>query len=287
MEKALFYALIFVLGFVAVSLVSFWLVVRPPRLVISATPEQYHLPARDVLIPTADGLKLSGWFIPGEDTRSSGAALVLLHGYPADKADMLTLARALHPSFSLLLMDLRYFGKSGGRFTTLGLKERDDLKRTLDFLSERGYEQIGVFGFSLGGAVGIMTAAEDSRIAALAAYAPFADLRLIGQETYARLWLLKYPLVELLIFWAELFFGGSITDPSPFSASSKLSVPVFIIASRADEQISFRHAELLRAALRENPQVEFYFLERGLHGELPLDFEERLRRFFLNHLPGS
>ena len=280
MERALIYALIFLAGFAAVSIIAFAIIIRPPGIEISGTPSTYHLPAEDVTIVTADGLKLAAWFIPREDGRRDAPAILLLHGYPAEKSDMLPLASRLYKHFPILLLDLRSFGDSEGAYTTLGVRERDDVKRAVRFLKEEGAPAVGVFGFSLGGAVGLTTAAEDSRVRAVAAYAPFSDLRTLGYESYARLWLLKYPLVELMLFWADLLFGGSAREPSPISAAGTLSIPVFLAASREDEQIPFSHAERLRAALAKNPAAEFYFFDQGRHGELPSDFESRLIRFF-------
>ena len=94
----------------------------------------------------------------------------------------------------MLLVDQRYFGSSEGRATTLGFRERDDLKRMVDFLESRGATSVGVFGFSLGGAVAMLTAAEDPRIRAIVAYAPFADLRALGQEVYGWMWVARYPV---------------------------------------------------------------------------------------------
>src|SRR3990172_3112966 len=127
------------------------------------------------------------------------------------------LAAALSPRFTTLLMDLRYFGQSGGHATTLGLRERRDLARVLDFLAARGISRAGVFGFSLGGAVALMTAAGDPRIAAVVAYAPFADLEALGLELYAWMGPLRYPLVRLITLWGRLFLGGDLTRPSPLS----------------------------------------------------------------------
>ena len=278
------YLAVFIIGFIAVSLWSFWLAVRPPRISIPGTPADYGLAAEELTIETADGLTLSSWLIRGQNHREAGPAVILLHGYPAEKSDMLSIARALHPSFTTLLLDLRYFGKSQGRSTTLGLREREDLSRAIEVLAARAFQPIGVFGFSLGGAVGILTAAEDERIKAVAAYASFSDLRTLGYETYSSLWILKYPLVELMILWGKLFLGGDVTRPSPSDIALKLSIPVLLIHSRQDEQISFRHAELLRQSLAKNQKAEFLFQERGRHGELPPDFDERLIEFFKRHL---
>lgn len=278
--RVFLYSALLITGFVGVSLWSFWLAVRPPRLIVPLTPNDYKLPAEEVTIVTADGLRLSAWFIP----RPGAPAVILLHGYPAEKADMLPLAAALHPRFATLLMDLRYFGKSQGHSTTLGFLERSDLRRAVDFLEVRGFGRVGVFGFSLGGAVAMLTAAEDRRIRAVAAYAPFADLKALGHDLYSALWVLKYPLVELMVFWSWLFLRMEVAKLSPIVAARALPAPVFLIHSRRDEQIPFRHAELLQDALANNPNAEFYFTERGGHGELPRDFEARLTQFFRKHL---
>ncbi len=278
--KIALYAALLLSGFVALSLWSFWFTVRPPRLTIPFSPRDYHLQAEEVTITTDDGLKLSAWLIP----RSGAPAVILLHGYPAEKTDMLPVAAALHPHFATLLVDLRYFGKSEGRATTLGFRERHDLKRAVDFLIDRGFTRVGVFGFSLGGAVAIVAAAEDARIQAVAAYAAFADLNRLGYEIYAPLWLLKYPLVWLVRLWARLSLGGDVTTPSPEMAARTLSIPVLIIHSRDDEQIAFRHAERLQRALTNASRAEFYFMERRRHGELPPEFGEHLGKFFLKHL---
>ena len=275
--KLLLYALVAGGGFLLASLLTFWLAVRPPRLVIPFAPRDYRLAVEDVTITTDDGLRLAGWLAP----RPGAPAVILLHGYPAEKADMLPLAAALAPRFTVLLFDQRYFGRSGGRATTLGLRERRDLSRAIDFLAARGLGPVGVFGFSLGGAVALLAAVEDPRINAVAAYAPFADLRLLGHELYAWLWLAKYPFVGMMRVWSRVVFGADLTRPAPAEAAARLAIPVLLIASREDEQIPFAHAERLRQALARNPRAEFEFMDRGRHGVLPPDFEARLARFFL------
>lgn len=278
MKKIILYILIFILGFIGVSLWSFWIVTHPPKLILNRTPADFNLLGEEVTLITKDNIKLSAWLIEPEP--SIKKVIILLHGYPAEKADMLSIASALYPDFSVFLLDLRYFGNSDGKYTTLGVKERLDVRAALDFLESRGYERVGIFGFSLGGSVGLVSAAEDSRILSVATYAAFSDLRKLGWETYSNLFVLKYPLVELMIFWSNLFFGTAVTEVSPLKVAKDITVPVFIIHTKEDEQISFSHAKRLQNALAHNKEVEFYFPERGLHGELPLDFNDRLKNFF-------
>lgn len=277
------YLALAVLGVIAFSLWSFWLTVRPPRLILSETPQSYRLPSEDVTIVGDDGVKLAAWLIPRSGASNATAAepvVIVLHGYPAEKADMLPIALALHPRFTTLLVDLRYFGKSEGRATTLGFRERRDLARAVDVLASRGVTRIGVFGYSLGGAIGLMTAAEDPRIRAVAAYAPFSDLRALGQQIYSGLSLFKYPLVELMILWTRVFLGADITRPSPVAAATRVSVPVLLMHNPADDQIPFSHAQSLRQALASNPKAEFVFEGPGRHNDLVGDFGQRLSDFF-------
>jgi uncharacterized protein len=274
--KPALYAVLVVAGVLLAGLAGFGLAVRPPRLAIPLRPEDYRFAVERVTIRADDGVALAGWFAP----RPGAPALILLHGYPAEKADLLPLATALAPQFATLLVDQRYFGDSGGVATTLGFRERGDLKRAVDFLESRGTTSVGVFGFSLGGAVAILTAAEDPRIRAIAAYAPFADLKLLGQDLYGWMSLLRYPFVETMLVWSRVLLGADITRPTPADAAARLAVPVLLVHSRQDEQIPFHHAERLRAALAANARAEFEFIEHGRHGELPAGFEGRLVRFF-------
>lgn len=265
------------------SLLGFWLAVRPPRLAVPLAPADVGLEVQAAEVRADDGVRLAGWLAP----RPGAPGLILLHGYPASKADLLPLAAALAPRFTVLLADLRYFGDSGGSVTTLGVRERGDLRRWVDGLERRGIRPVGVFGFSLGGAVALLGAAEDPRIRAVAAYAPFADLGQLGREAYAHLWLLRHPLVELMRLWGRLFLGADLTRPTPAEAAGRLTVPVLLVHSRQDEQISFTHAERLQAALAANPAARFEFVADGRHGHLGTDFARRLEDFFAGHLAGQ
>ena len=127
-----------------------------------------------------------------------------------------------------------------------------------------------------------MQATKDLRIAAVVSYASFADLTLLGKDAYARLLVIREILIPLMKFWAGLLWGVD-TANSPQKAAQNMQTPILIIHTKPDEQIPFHHAELLRDALKNNQRAEFYFPEKGLHGELPADFEERVKNFFLKY----
>ncbi len=274
------YLITAVLLFVIISLLNTYLVLKPRKIYSDLTPTMFNLPAEDIQIETEDDITLSGWYIPSPLNEQ---VIIFLHGYPAEKSDLLPIAAEFYPDFSLLLMDLRYFGQSDGEFTTLGVREVSDLSQTVTWLENRGYEKIGVFGLSLGGAIAIKTARVDERISAIATYGTFADLRQLGQEIY-RLPLIGPAIVEMMIVWSRLYIGESPADISPSDSARYVTQPVWLSHSRADEQINFRHAEKLRESLNHNSQGEFYFFPSLPHGAIPADYTLKLKGFFQKHL---
>jgi len=260
---------------------NFYSVTHPKQIIIPLTPADFNLPHEEILLTTEDGLRLSAWFMEAPPAEE---ALIILHGYPAEKSDMLSIAFGLYPNFTLLLLDMRSFGGSGGTRTTFGIEERRDVRAGVDFLLSRGYEKIGVFGFSIGGAVAILAAAEDERITAVASYASFSDLEALGEKAYSNLGVLKKPMIQLMLLWARIVFGESLRDISPLKALEHLDIPILLVHSKSDETIPFAHALRLKGALSANREAEFYFPEERLHGTLPLEFYTKLTAFFKKSL---
>jgi uncharacterized protein len=123
----------------------FYISIRPPKIVSSITPRELNMPHEQVSFTTADGLTLRGWFIPS--AKKADKTLILLHGYPADKGNILPALAFLHADFNLLLFDFRYLGESEGHYSTAGAKEVEDLLAAIRFLKRRGIKEVGVWGF--------------------------------------------------------------------------------------------------------------------------------------------
>src|SRR5579862_6680092 len=84
----------------------------------------------------SDGLRLRAWFFEGSKDRTPA---LVVHGLGDSIESYVDYARTLvrlgHPT---LLLDLRAHGGSEGRYTTLGGKERDDVRAGIAFLEDRG-----------------------------------------------------------------------------------------------------------------------------------------------------
>lgn len=273
--KIVIYSSIFVL---VVSGYLFFSSIRPPRFVSSWTPADFGLTYQDVTLRTKDGIDLSAWFIPAP---GSDKAIILCHGYPADKGNILGLARILHPAYNLLFFDFRAMGKSGGRVTTVGFRETDDLAAAIDYLELRGIKKIGVYGFSMGGAVALM--AEDHRVAAVVSESAFANLELIIDDIYRKFGFCKYPFILATKLYARVFLGVAVTEVSALSVISRRHIPIFIMHSERDSQIPAAHARMLHQA---NPSTILWIVPGVDHGENldQKEYRDRIRSFFSDHL---
>ena len=141
-----------------------------PRTDVGATtPADRGLTYRDVEFRTADGVRLSGWYVPSR----AGAAVVLLHGAGSTRSSVLDHAVVLGRSgYGVLLFDARGHGRSGGRAMDFGWYGDADIAAAVTFLQAQpdvDGERIAAVGMSMGGEEAIGAAAGDARIKAVVA----------------------------------------------------------------------------------------------------------------------
>ena len=141
------------------------------------TPSDLGLRYETVQFTAVDDTMLTGWYLPS----SNGAAIILLHGYSGHRALMLPQAEALaQAGFGVLLYDLRGHSDSGGNQRTFGWADVADVAAAVHFLQAQpdvAPEQIGIFGFSMGGQIGLRAAAQLDNLQAVAVDGPgFANV---------------------------------------------------------------------------------------------------------------
>lgn len=277
MKKIAIYTGIFLIGFVAVSFWAFYLLISPPNIEIERNGVEANIPKESITLTTEDGINLSGWFAPSKEREK---AVILLHGYPAEKTDMLGIASKLHPEFSVLLLDLRSFGDSQDTYTTLGIKEQKDVTAATKFLKEKGYDKIGIYGVSLGSTASLLSANNNNHIDAVGVDTSFSDIKALGYRTYSPLWIIKYPLVETMGLWGKLIFGTSIKS-AIYDSAEKLEKPILLTRLQKD-RFSVEHTLKMKELLKNNKRAEFFFPEWE-NTEIK-SLEERIKQFFLDNL---
>ena len=307
-----------IFGPALLALAGFLYLTQPPRYVGRETPATRGWDYEELTLETSDGVRLHAWFIPAalqtagadgsalpeghpqgmaaanpatpDESGRTRPAIIMVHGYPFDKSDLLGVADDLHDTYDLLLFDLRSFGQSEGARTSLGHHERHDMIAATAYLQQRGIDRIGVWGFSLGGAVTLLTLPEAPSLRAAVVDSPFADLRTMALDYY------HLPVVNhVLVFYTDLLsrlvFGTPLADVSPARAAAQADRPLLLIHGDQDTTIPPHHFEQLRSALADNGAAEFWLVAGSghtqSHSSQPDLYRARLRAFFAQHLGPS
>jgi pimeloyl-ACP methyl ester carboxylesterase len=257
----------------------------------------------DVRAP--DGTLLKGWKVRPKNP--NGSWVLLFHGVADNRIGVIGQSEfLLLAGYSIIMMDARAHGASGGPIATYGWLERNDTRAIIDALfdSERvpclsiqwsgpgspcpAPKHIFALGESMGAGIALQSAAVDPRIEAVVAEAPFASLR---EASYDYAGLQKYPLLGKTLFapgaWAMLYRGERIAgfpvaEVSPQNAVAARPFPVLLICDENDVVLPCRHAEMIYAAARGPKQlwrvpVAFHTAALGFQ---PEEFRRRVLAFF-------
>lgn len=273
--------LIFIaLWLIIFSLFTFYTSVFTPQkgmYLTNLTPSDLGLKYEEVAFKSDDGIRLSGWFIPSNKSKT---AIIVMHGYPADKANLLGIAEFLAKEFNVFLFDFRSFGKSEGKYTTAGYLERKDLTGAIEYLEkEKNLTKIGLYGFSLGGAVALMT--NHDNVKAIVTDSAYAKLSNIVRHMYRIFFIFKYPLAYLTKLYGILFLKINFDDVSPAGNIKNIKVPILVIHAEKDSTIEVDEAYLLHDA---NKEAKLWIVENAGHGMThsinPAEYEKRVVGFF-------
>lgn len=284
--------LLWILALVALlPLANLLLGIHPPTFKTDDDPDRYGLPYEEVSFTTSDGLTLRGWFIPAplHTGRRPCGTILVGHGYPFDKANILHHVIFLHASFNLLLFDFRYFGESDGWYTTVGVHETRDVDAAVAYLKQRAgveSDRIGALGFSMSAATFIM--ANHPNIRAIVADSAYARLEgVVARQFFYAPGPLKWPFVALTKLYARLLLGVDVSRASPADAARRLRSPLLLIHGSADSQIPVEHARQIEAAA--NPALTDVWIVPGAnhgfaHRLEGSRYELHVREFFKQHL---
>ena len=162
-----------------------------PDRTLVATPAAAGLEYEEVWFDAADGVKLHGWYVPGEPGRP---VLLFCHGNAGNishRIDNLWHFRRL--GLSALIFDYRGYGRSQGRASEEGTY--NDGRGALNWLRGRGWqpERMIYFGRSLGAGIAVQLALETPP-GALVLETPFPSIATMGWH--------HNPILYLLLGWA-------------------------------------------------------------------------------------
>jgi fermentation-respiration switch protein FrsA (DUF1100 family) len=204
-----------------------------PSKEIRGTPADLGLSYEWVALETADGERLSAWWVPADSPRG---VLLFCHGNAGNISDRLDSIRIFNRlGLSVFIFDYRGYGKSSGHPSEQGTyRDAEAAWNYLIQVRKKDPQEIVVFGRSLGGSI----AAWLSRVykpRALILESAFSSL---GEAARDRL-----PGILVKLFVPDQYLT--------IRYLTMVDCPVLILHSRGDEIIPFRHGEALYAAANE------------------------------------
>jgi hypothetical protein len=214
--------------------------------------------AEEVSFPTADGLRLAGWFVPaagppGRGGRGRSPAVLVCNGNGGNRSLRAPLAAALaRAGLAVLLFDYRGYAANPGHPTEAGLAA--DARAALAYLAARPEvdpARLVYFGESLGAAVALRLALERAP-AALVLRSPFASLAEVGR--------LHYPWLPVSLLLADRY--------DSLERVGRLAAPLLVVAGERDRIVPASHSRRLFDAA---PQPKRFVLLPGAdHNDLDL-----------------
>jgi fermentation-respiration switch protein FrsA (DUF1100 family) len=214
--------------------------------------------AEEVSFPTADGLRLAGWFVPaagppGGARRGRSPAVLVCNGNGGNRSLRAPLAAALaRAGLAVLLFDYRGYAANPGHPTEAGLAA--DARAALAYLAARPEvdpARLVYFGESLGAAVALRLALERPP-AALVLRSPFASLAEVGR--------LHYPWLPVSLLLADRY--------DSLGRVGGLAAPLLVVAGERDRIVPASHSRRLFDAA---PQPKRFVLLPGAdHNDLDL-----------------
>ncbi len=207
----------FLRAFLAAALTAFalpWFInqifvlaaLQPPCLPTDSLTKGFE----EVVIPTRDGLRLSGLWRPPQN----GAVVIFMGGIGANRGALLREAGWLaEEGFGTLTIESR---SCHGRNLTLGYRESDDFLAMVDFAREKtGVDWFGAFGFSSGAAAATRAASESEDIRAVVAEGGYANLAAMLLPDDNSFFSVEGQLqvMNMAAFWQYLNFWPGLVNP--------------------------------------------------------------------------
>ncbi len=264
------------------------LVLTGERDPLTTTPKTFGLTSVDEQFFASDGVSLHGWFLPA--SQPSDVTLVICHGWGGNRSNMIERTHFLRSrgDYSLFYFDFRNHGESGAGRASLSKDEIGDLEAALRHLRTAHPAEtarIGLYGQSLGGAIGLWVAANDPGVSAVVAESAFGDFN--GALTRHGKYFYHAPvLFSVLTLWfVRRRLGFDPDDYAPIKIMDRIA-PRPLLLLQGERDVRTPPAEGQRLFERAGEPKTLWTVPGAGHGELAevggRDYQDRILAFF-NH----
>lgn len=232
------------------------------RIAKSVTSNFPPVPYETVLLHSAGGLRLEGWWIPA---RTAKGTVILFHGYNGNKGSLLPEANRFRSlGYNTFLLDFRAHGNSEGYTCSVGYKEAEDVKLAWDYVKQKGNQPIILWGVSMGAAA-ILKAVPEYRLTPkqLILQCPFATLTDAVKSRMRAVHLPATPLSQILTFWGGIEQGFWGPGFKPESYARQIHMPVLYFYGKQDIRVMAEETQEIFSHLGTRQKKLYIFPNAG------------------------
>ncbi len=254
---------------------------RPPRRRALRTPEDVGLRGDEVVV---DGdVELRMWVMEPGQGRDS--VVLLVHGWGANSDRSLGMApKLVDAGHAVATVDVRGHGRSSdGSFVTLR-HFRDDVARAAKTLRERyPGASLTVVGHSMGGAAGLLVAADGGPVDRLVTVAAPCDVYDATRRHLERKRLPAGPLISAFRLLWKRRVGVPYDSIHPGLRARDVRVPTLVVQPERDRQVPVDQGTLLARQLGLEPEI----VEGAGHSDVldRPDVHDRIAHFLEGQVP--
>ncbi len=192
-------------------------------------------------------LSLLTWKVDPPEGKTPRGTILCVHGYRSEMETLLPTARVFSAAgYRVVLVDLPGHGRSTGTRIAYGVLEAHDLTALLDELQRIGWIKgpLGTWGMSMGASTVIRLAANDPRIQAVVAVAPYDNLQdLIAHVSLKSIpvidWFVDKSDVQRRLVMACLEAGFDPGEADTVKVAQRLTCPLLVVHGRLDAVVPF------------------------------------------------
>lgn len=269
--------------------VKTWRLFTGPRFVKSVNTAIPTFPFDTIQLKTESGIFIDTWYAK-PDSFSKGT-IILFHGITSSKSQLLAEASDFrYQGYSIMMVDFRAHGNSGGNTTTVGSRESEEVKMAYNYIKETGEKNIFLYGISMGATTIIKAIADyGMQVSGVILEMPFLSMqtylearaRLLGFEGFP-----EKPFAFLTTGWISIERGFNAYKFIATRYAKNVNCPVLMQWGTQDPIVLKRETNKIFAALATTDKKLVIYNEAGHESLLqndPAKWREEIEQFLVRN----